>query len=187
MTCKFCHQEMEKNNRFCRHCGRKQHQRNVFYLSIGFILVVVAMLFFFLGKHIQIEEASVENENNDANVEQIEKEDASENPEETDEKKRTDLIEKAQPYVYTVYTSTSQGSAFLYNKQGSVVTNAHVVEGNLDVVIVTDDGNEHDGKVIGYSNTTDVAVIDVPTLKNQEPFPLEKTEKNKVGEDSPEE
>lgn len=63
-----------------------------------------------------------------------------------------------------------------------MITNAHVVEGDTEVYIHTIYGQEFEGTVIGYSNDTDVAVIHVPELIGQEPFPLEIDHSKMVGE-----
>ena len=48
-----------------------------------------------------------------------------------------------------------------------------MVEGSLNPIIKNIDGNEFQGTLIGYSNTTDIALIRVPELGNREPLPLE--------------
>ncbi len=102
-----------------------------------------------------------------------------------DEQKQefTEIIANAQDSVFTVFTPYSQGSGFLYNNNGAVVTNAHVVEGETVVYIKTTDGAEYAGTIIGYSNETDVAVIQVPDLVGKEPFALEVTEPANIGEE----
>jgi serine protease Do len=95
----------------------------------------------------------------------------------------TEIIAEAQEKVFTIYTDYSQGSGFLINKHGDVLTNAHVVEGSIDVIVRNKNGDEFQGKVIGYSNDIDVAVVRVPALKNKSPLLLETTRKAKVGEE----
>jgi len=87
----------------------------------------------------------------------------------------SEIINTSQPKVFTVFTELGQGSGFLINQHGDVLTNAHVVEGSLNPIIKTIDGNEFQGTLIGYSNTTDIALIRVPELGNREPLPLETT------------
>ncbi len=94
-----------------------------------------------------------------------------------------EIIAEAQEKVFTIYTDYSQGSGFLINKQGDVLTNAHVVEGSIDVIVRDKNGEEYQGKVIGYSNEIDVAVIRVPALKNKNPLLLETKRKARVGEE----
>ncbi len=53
------------------------------------------------------------------------------------------------------------GSGFIINSNGEILTNAHVVDG-ADVVTVTlKDGRSFDGKVLGEDKVTDVAVIKI--------------------------
>ena len=95
----------------------------------------------------------------------------------------TDVIADAQETVYTIYSSVSQGSGFLYNDEGAVVTNAHVVEGAIDVSVKTMDGNEYLGTVIGYSNETDIALVDVPDLAGAAPSEMELDDHLQIGEE----
>jgi len=55
-----------------------------------------------------------------------------------------------------------QGSGFIFDAKGKVMTNAHVVE-NASVVRVTlPDGRQFEGKVLGTDSLTDVAVVEIP-------------------------
>ncbi|MGD7053964.1 trypsin-like peptidase domain-containing protein [Sutcliffiella horikoshii] len=66
-----------------------------------------------------------------------------EEPKAEEVKELIDIIAEAQQQVYTIFTDNSQGSGFLYNSEGIVVTNAHVVEGSVNVVVRTIQGTEH--------------------------------------------
>ncbi|TFB24077.1 trypsin-like serine protease [Filobacillus milosensis] len=59
------------------------------------------------------------------------------------------------------------GSGFVYNQQGDVVTNAHIVENADDIFIKTSDTSTYPGALIGIDETLDVALIRVPQLANQ--------------------
>jgi serine protease Do len=98
-------------------------------------------------------------------------------------KEVTEIIAEAQEKVFTIYTDYSQGSGFLINKQGDILTNAHVIEGTINVIVRDKNGEEFQGKVIGYSNNVDVAVVRVPALKNRSPLLLETTRKAQIGEE----
>ena len=61
------------------------------------------------------------------------------------------------------------GSGFILNANGTILTNAHVVEGADAVTVTFKDGREMRGEVIGEDPLTDVAVIkveasDLPTV-----------------------
>ncbi len=53
------------------------------------------------------------------------------------------------------------GSGFIINKEGDIITNAHVVSGADKVTVILKDGRQIEGKVIGSDELTDVAVIQV--------------------------
>jgi Do/DeqQ family serine protease len=53
------------------------------------------------------------------------------------------------------------GSGFVINKDGIILTNAHVVDGADTVTVLLKDGRSLVGKVLGQDNLTDVAVIKI--------------------------
>jgi S1-C subfamily serine protease len=53
------------------------------------------------------------------------------------------------------------GSGFIINKEGDIITNAHVVSGADKVTVVLKDGRKIEGKVLGSDELTDIAVIQV--------------------------
>ena len=53
------------------------------------------------------------------------------------------------------------GSGFVINKDGLILTNAHVVDGADTVTVLLKDGRSLVGKVLGQDNLTDVAVIKI--------------------------
>jgi serine protease Do len=62
------------------------------------------------------------------------------------------------------------GSGIIFNRDGYIVTNAHVVEGATKIKIILTDGRQFDGDLIGTSDYQDIAVIkisgkDLPTAK----------------------
>ncbi|WP_226675698.1 S1C family serine protease [Rossellomorea aquimaris] len=83
-------------------------------------------------------------------------------PEMTKELK--EIIRDVQKVVVKIESTDGIGSGFLYNDIGDVVTNAHVVANHTDVKIRTADSREFDGKVIGISSDTDVAIVRVVGL-----------------------
>lgn len=76
----------------------------------------------------------------------------------------------------------SLGSGFLYNDQGDVITNAHVVAGALNVKVKTADARTLTGKVIGIGTDTDIAVVRVPELVGTEPLKLAQKGSADVGD-----
>lgn len=84
------------------------------------------------------------------------------------------LIKQVSEKVYTIVAGDSLGTGFLYAKGGYVVTNAHVVQGYVDVTVRDSKGGDVAGKVIGISDGFDIALIKVDAYSNVEPLPAEK-------------
>lgn len=172
MKCRYCDKPTERNGNYCPHCGRK---KKIVTPSIVAGLLLTALLFFALFYLVPIPKELTsfkEKMNPSETVLKLE-----------NESEKVDIVDIVQQTVFTVYTPESQGSAFLYDEEGSVITNAHVVEGSLTALIKTADGSEYTGSVIGYSNEIDIALIFVPELSGLTPFPLEKEDASKVGEE----
>jgi S1-C subfamily serine protease len=53
------------------------------------------------------------------------------------------------------------GSGFIINKEGDIITNAHVVSGADKVTVILKDGRQIEGKVLGSDELTDIAVVKV--------------------------
>jgi Do/DeqQ family serine protease len=53
------------------------------------------------------------------------------------------------------------GSGFIINKEGDIITNAHVVDGADRVTVILKDGRKLEGKVLGRDPLTDIAVVKV--------------------------
>lgn len=98
-------------------------------------------------------------------------------------KELKDIIKQVQDVVVMIQLENgSLGSGFLYNEQGDVITNAHVVVGAETVTVKTADASEYEGTVIGISDETDVAVVRVPGLKDKKPLQLSE-KKAELGEE----
>lgn len=92
------------------------------------------------------------------------------------------ILNKVQPTIYTINSKVGQGSGFLYDKNGHLITNAHVVEGVKNVEVINKNGLKYSGVVIGRAQTTDIAVIKVKHFEGEEPYPLKKEGKIENGE-----
>lgn len=55
--------------------------------------------------------------------------------------------------------SEGAGSASVIDKQGHLLTNYHVVDGADEIQVMLYDGSAYDGKLVGYDEATDVAVL----------------------------
>ena len=58
-------------------------------------------------------------------------------------------------------TQQAQGSGFVYDEQGHVITNQHVVDGAQSVKVTFSNGKTYDATVVGSDPSTDLAVLKV--------------------------
>jgi serine protease DegQ len=65
------------------------------------------------------------------------------------------------PSVVAIRAGEGEGSGVVYDEDGIVVTNAHVVRDATDVEVVFADGRTSPGEVLATDEVVDVAVIDV--------------------------
>ena len=65
------------------------------------------------------------------------------------------------PSVVKIETTGGLGSGVIYDAQGLILTNAHVVGGSRAVDVVFSDGSTVDGRVLGADELTDVAVVSI--------------------------
>lgn len=101
------------------------------------------------------------------------------------------IFERTQGSVVSVQTEDSQnaqnnaqGSGFIYDKQGHIVTNEHVVEGAEEVEVSFSDGKQLMADVIGKDPYSDLAVlkIDPGEVDELRPLPLASYEDVRVGQ-----
>ncbi len=79
--------------------------------------------------------------------------------------------------------TVSEGSGFIYDKKGHVVTNAHVVTENGTTGVYLPNGEVKEAKVIGIDIYTDIAVLKINASQTElEPLPLANSENVKVGQ-----
>jgi S1-C subfamily serine protease len=79
---------------------------------------------------------------------------------------------------------TATGSGFVVDKNGTIVTNAHVVDGASKVTVsLSEGGDAIDAKVEGIDNDSDVAVLKIdPSGKDLTVLPLGDSSKAQVGD-----
>jgi 2-alkenal reductase len=93
------------------------------------------------------------------------------------------LYENVNPGTVAIFTATGQGSGFVYDAQGHVVTNYHVVEGATTVEVRFTSGYMAYGTVIGTDLDSDIAVIKVDAPASELfPLPLGDSDLLKVGQ-----
>ena len=78
-----------------------------------------------------------------------------------------ELFEKSEEGVVKIQVErdgqnrNSQGSGFVYDNLGHIITNAHVVDGASKATVTFLDGSQYDAEIIGIDKFTDIAVIKV--------------------------
>lgn len=77
------------------------------------------------------------------------------------------LYQQVLPGVVSIQTGASEGSGFVFDAEGHVITNQHVVDGETDVEVAFASGFRAHGTVIGTDADADVAVIQVDAPADQ--------------------
>jgi len=79
--------------------------------------------------------------------------------------------------------ASAAGSGFIFDKQGHIVTNAHVVQGSDQIEVTFSDGNIMPAKINGIDLDSDLAVIQVQgDLSRYNPLPLGDSDQVQVGD-----
>ncbi len=104
----------------------------------------------------------------------------------------SDLFQKVSPSVVSITVSTSveglmseraQGSGFVYDTKGHIITNNHVIEGATKIRVTFSDGTEVWGKVIGADPYSDLAVVEVKDMEGKlKPLRLGNSTSLRVGD-----
>lgn len=93
------------------------------------------------------------------------------------------LYQQVLPGVVSIQTGVSEGSGFVFDSDGHIVTNQHVVEGASEVQISFPSGFKAYGTVIGADADADIAVIRVDAPADQiHPLPIGDSNTLNVGE-----
>jgi S1-C subfamily serine protease len=86
--------------------------------------------------------------------------------------------------VVLITTDKGEGSGFVYDSQGHIVTNNHVVEGTTNITVTFFDGTVETAHIIGTPDVySDLALIKVDKLPTQsQPLPIRNSTQLMVGE-----
>lgn len=80
-------------------------------------------------------------------------------------------------------SETLTGSGFLYNNQGDIITNAHVIQDADMIYVRTANARIYPAAIVGISEEIDIAVIRVPQLAGQSSLPVERESLAEVGDE----
>ena len=93
------------------------------------------------------------------------------------------IYEQVNPAVVHIGVGGGQGSGFVYDTQGHIVTNNHVVEGGGQIVVAFADGRQEPAQLIGTDPDSDLAIIRVNVPANElSPITLADSDQLKVGQ-----
>lgn len=102
----------------------------------------------------------------------------------------TEIFERSEEGVVRVNVVKEQeilgingiGSGFVFDTNGHIITNAHVVENADEITVTFLDGRSYKAKIIGVDPFTDLAVIKVEAIPSLlQPLPLGDSSNLKVG------
>jgi serine protease Do len=103
-----------------------------------------------------------------------------------------ELYKRINPAVVSILTytkngqtleATGQGSGWLFDEQGDIVTNSHVVHGTDALEVVFSDNTTVDADLVGEDMHSDLAVVKVKTMPDGvRPLPLADISKVAVGQ-----
>jgi S1-C subfamily serine protease len=93
------------------------------------------------------------------------------------------LFENVSPGTVAIFTDLGQGSGFVYDAQGDIVTNYHVIEGAKTIEVRFTSGFMAYGTVVGTDLDSDLAIVKVDAPAEElHPLPLGDSDTLKVGQ-----
>ena len=90
------------------------------------------------------------------------------------------IIEDAIKSVVTIKTDLSQGTGFIIDSKGYVVTNYHVMQNAKSAGIFTYEGNSHSVQLVGYDANIDIALLKIEG--NFKELELDNSDNIQIGE-----
>jgi putative serine protease PepD len=112
-----------------------------------------------------------------------------------DEEINIDVFEKIHPAVVNIVATTlsvnfwmqlipteGQGSGFIIDREGYILTNNHVVENAQEITVTLLGGEKMNATLVGRDPTSDLAVIKIPSEGINEVAPLGDSDQVKVGQ-----
>lgn len=108
-----------------------------------------------------------------------------------------DLFESAAPSVVFITTTSltkrgwsmdvteipqGSGTGFMWDNNGHIVTNFHVLEGGNKFTVTLADQTSYDAEVVGYEPSKDLAVLKIKSMEKLEGLPKGRSSNLKVGQ-----
>lgn len=103
----------------------------------------------------------------------------------------TNIYDRTVPSVVNIeavnqqvgFADTGRGSGFIYDRNGHIITNAHVVNGANQIYITFNDGYVAEARLVAQDNYSDLAVLKVDTSVNRLiPLTLADSDNVRVGQ-----
>ena len=94
-----------------------------------------------------------------------------------------DMVKDVTPAIVQIITGSSRGTGFIFDKEGLVVTNDHVVSGFEVVLVRPSDGRTLQADVLGVDELADLAVLKIRGDKEFQPVTLGDSDAVEVGEE----
>jgi S1-C subfamily serine protease len=88
----------------------------------------------------------------------------------------------AYDFFFNPVPQEGSGSGFVYDSQGHIVTNYHVIEDAEELSVTLADGRTYSAEVVGEDPTNDLAVIRIDAEDLPEPVPLGDSDVLRVGQ-----
>ncbi|WP_163536653.1 S1C family serine protease [Gracilibacillus sp. YIM 98692] len=97
------------------------------------------------------------------------------------------IIHHAQKAVVQIEATneftTKNGSGFLYNHNGDIITNAHVIKDADYITVKFANARQYPAAVVGIGDNTDIALIRVPDIGDVEPLEISLEENIDIGKE----
>jgi putative serine protease PepD len=101
------------------------------------------------------------------------------------EESLSDVAERTLPSVVSVQAPDGQGSGFVFDREGRILTNAHVVQSAGEggtVTVILGDGQRREARVVGTDVDDDLAVLQVADPEGLAPAQLGSSSGLRVGD-----
>jgi 2-alkenal reductase len=93
------------------------------------------------------------------------------------------VYQMTNPSVVYIITTSGGGSGFVYDQEGHIITNHHVVSGSSSYEVVFANGDRSRASLVGSDPDSDLAVLEVDQLpEGVQPLPLASSEDLAVGQ-----